>query len=137
MEDVPLTFEQAVDAILKRDGRYAADAYRFVREALDHTVRRLKKPRTGPGRHVSGEELLEGAREYALRQFGPLAKTVLEHWGIHRCEDMGNIVFNMVRQEILGKSEEDSIESFRTGYDFDQAFVRPFLPQRRGDGARP
>ena len=80
---------------------------------------------------MSGEELLEGAREYALRQFGPLAKTVLEHWGIHRCEDVGNIVFNMVRQEILGQSDRDSIESFRNGYDFDDAFVKPFLPQRR------
>jgi uncharacterized repeat protein (TIGR04138 family) len=137
MGKTPPTFEEAVAAIVRHDGRYAADAYQFVREALDHTVRKLKKPRTGPGRHVSGEELLDGAREYALRQFGPLAKTVLEHWGIRQCEDIGNIVFNMVQREILGRSEEDSIESFRNGFDFDEAFTQPFLPKRSRRGGNP
>ena len=129
-----MSFGEAVNVIIGEDPRYSADAYMFVREALDHTVRTLKKPRSGPNRHVSGGELLDGAREYALQQFGPLAQTVLTHWGIHRCEDIGNIVFNMVEHQILGKSDDDTIESFRDGFSFHEAFVEPFLPRRRRGG---
>jgi uncharacterized repeat protein (TIGR04138 family) len=123
-------FNEALDQILRADKRYDRDAYLFVREGLDFTLRRLKKATRGQPRHVRGQELLHGLREYALEQFGPLAKTVLEHWGVRRCEDFGEIVFNMVDKAILGKSDEDSREDFKGGYDFDEAFVAPFQPAR-------
>lgn len=110
--------------ILDKDDRYRREAYLFVREGLDHTVRRLEKPR-----HVSGQELLEGMREYALQEFGPVTKRVLSEWGINECIDFGNIVFNLVSEGLLGKTEEDSIEDFMEGYDFHEAFIRPFSPQ--------
>jgi len=110
--------------ILKKDHRYTADAYLFVREGLDHTVRKLDKPR-----HVSGPELLDGMREYALKEFGPVARRVLGEWGIHECVDFGNIVFNLVNEGLLGKTEEDSIEDFMGGYDFHEAFIQPFRPK--------
>lgn len=109
--------------ILNRDPRYAAEAYAFVRDGLDFTVRRLKKPR-----HVSGGELLEGMRAFALQEFGPMTKTILNGWGIARTEDIGEIVFNMVESGLLGKTEADSRSDFADGYDFDEAFRRPFLP---------
>jgi uncharacterized repeat protein (TIGR04138 family) len=110
--------------ILKKDPRYSAEAYLFVREGLDHTVRKLDKHR-----HVSGQELLEGMREYALKEYGPVTKRVLSEWGITECVDFGNIVFNLVNEGLLGKTDEDSIEDFMEGYDFHEAFIKPFAPQ--------
>jgi len=115
--------EDLLQNILTRDPRYAAEAYAFIRAGLDYTVRRLEKPR-----HVSGRELLDGIREFALAEFGPMAKTVLNGWGIQRTEDVGEIVFNMVETGLLGKTDKDSRADFANGYDFDEAFRNPFRP---------
>ncbi len=114
-----------LEPVLKKDLRYTVEAYIFVREGLDHTVRKLEKPR-----HVSGRELLDGMREYALKEYGPVTKRVLSEWGINECVDFGNIVFNLVEDGLLGKTEEDSIEDFMGGYDFDEAFILPFRPKK-------
>ena len=119
--------EDLLEDILARDPRYTAEAYAFVRAGLDHTVRRLEKPR-----HVSGQELLDGIREFALAEFGPMTKTVLNGWGIKRTEDVGEIVFNMVETGLLGKTEKDSRADFANGYDFDEAFRKPFQPRSAG-----
>jgi uncharacterized repeat protein (TIGR04138 family) len=89
------------------------------------------KENKGEMRHVSGQELLGGIRDYALAQFGPMTKMVFEEWGIKRCEDFGEIVFNMVEIGLLGKTDQDSREDFANGYDFDDAFRKPFLPASR------
>ena len=125
-------FTEAVEEICKADPRYDRDAYLFVREGLDFTLKLLKKhTQTNPlQRHVSGQELLDGLRQYTLNQFGPMAKTVLEYWGIRRCEDFGELVFNMVDKGILGKTDQDSRADFRSGFDFEEAFVQPFRPAR-------
>jgi uncharacterized repeat protein (TIGR04138 family) len=115
-----------LQTILTRDPRYTAEAYAFVRTGLDYTVRRLEK-----SRHVSGQELLDGIREFALAEFGPMTKTVLNGWGIHQTEDIGEIVFNMVESGLLGKTEKDSRADFSNGYDFDEAFRKPFQPATR------
>jgi len=130
-------FFESVDEILSKDGRYDRDAYYFVREGLDYTLKMLKKngERQTP-RHVSGQELLEGLRRYALHQFGPMAKTVLAYWGVRQCDDFGEIVFNMVEKGILGKTEQDSREDFKSGYDFDEVFVKPYQPLARHTGGR-
>ena len=70
-------FSDALNEILASDTRYDENAYLFVREALDFTIKLLNKPKEGPNRHVRGSELLEGLRQYALQEFGPLAKNVL------------------------------------------------------------
>jgi uncharacterized repeat protein (TIGR04138 family) len=126
-----LDFAEIVDLIRKEDARYDRRAYAFVREGLDHTVRGLKKAdpaRTQQSQHVSGRELLEGLRVYALDQYGPLAKTVLESWGVHRCADFGEIVFNLIEYRIFSKTESDRREDFAEVFDFDDAFVKPFEP---------
>jgi len=82
-------------------------------------------------RHVTGKELLEGIREYALKQFGPLAMFVLNEWGIHRTEDFGEIVFNMVDAGLLLKTKDDKKEDFANGYDFEEVFKKPFLPESK------
>jgi uncharacterized repeat protein (TIGR04138 family) len=132
-----VNFDEAIDQIVKRDPRYRHDAYLFLREALDHTHKlggRLKKDEI---RHVSGRELLAGIRDYALRQFGPMALTVLEEWGVKCCEDFGEIVFNMVEIGLLAKTERDSRDDFKGGYLFDEAFREPFLPRPKRRGPAP
>lgn len=123
-----INFEEALKKILAEDTRYGEHAYHFVREALDFTVKLLAKPTEGPARHVSGVELLEGIRQYALQEFGPLAKTVLNRWGVRETADFGKIVFNLVGEGILGKTDEDDLADFVGGYSFEEAFEKPFRP---------
>jgi uncharacterized repeat protein (TIGR04138 family) len=123
-----VSFEEALAHIQAKDPRYTRDAYLFVREALDYTQKSIAKSARRI-RHVRGQELLAGIREFALEQFGPMAKTLLEEWGIHRCEDFGEIVFNMIEVGWLAKTDKDSRADFQDGYDFDEAFVKPFLPK--------
>ena len=126
-------FNEVISEILQRDSRFDRDAYTFVREGLDYTVKMLKKLPAGTGtpRHVTGQELLEGLRQYTLEQFGPMAKSVLEHWGIKQCEDFGDVVFNMVEKGLLGKTDQDSRADFKGGYNFEEAFVKPDRPATR------
>ncbi|HTQ30800.1 MAG TPA: Minf_1886 family protein, partial [Opitutaceae bacterium] len=65
---------------------------------------------------------------YALDQFGPLAKTVLNEWGITRCADFGDIVFNLIEYNVFSKNENDRREDFADVYNFEDAFVKPFRP---------
>lgn len=127
-----LDFNAAVEIIRKEDTRYDRQAYAFVRDGLDHTVGEIKKKageRLRKSRHVTGPELLQGLRTHALDQFGPLAKTVLNAWGVHRCTDFGEIVFNLIGSGVFSKTETDKREDFSDIYDFDEAFVKPFLPR--------
>lgn len=124
-------FDEVVELIRKEDPRYEAGAYNFIRHALDHTLKKSSEDKNPVSRHVRGPELLEGIREFALDQFGPLTLTVLNEWGIHQCRDFGHIVFNLVDYGLLGKTDQDSIEDFVEGYDFEEAFVIPFLSYRR------
>jgi uncharacterized repeat protein (TIGR04138 family) len=125
------TFEEGLELVLARDQRYQRDAYHFLREALDFTQKCIVKENRGQLRHVTGQELLAGVRDYALAQFGPMAITVLEEWGVKRCEDFGEIVFNMVEIGMLAKTEKDSREDFQGGYEFPEAFRKPFLPKEK------
>ena len=115
--------DQEVDRLVDQDGRYAKEAYLFLYEALEFTVTSLGKSDLSLGqRHVSGAELLKGISEFGLSRFGPLTRTVFEHWGVHKTEDFGNIVFNLVSAKVMGKTEKDSIEDFIDVYDFAAEF---------------
>ena len=112
-------FLEEVEALAERDGRYSRAAYLFVYDALQHTVEKLGKvsmPRDQ--RHVSGRDLLYGISEYALNQFGPLTRTVFEHWGVRETRDFGQIVFNLVEQGLMSKTDDDALEDFVDVYDF-------------------
>lgn len=122
-------FDQVVDTICEKDHRYHPEAYTFVREGLDQTLKNLKRSEAaGADRHVSGPELLEGLRRHTLEEFGPLGCLVLNEWGLHYCRDFGQIVFNLVSHNVLGRSESDSIDDFQEIYTFEQAFEDPFRP---------
>ena len=110
-------FVSRIEGILEKDPRYKFEAYTFVLAALHATVSRLKKPR-----HITGKELALGIRKYALDQFGPMAKTVLHHWGIRTTLDFGKIVFALIEVELLSKQPEDKLKDFDNVYDFEEAF---------------
>lgn len=105
--------------IVKRDPTYRIEAYCYVFEALDYTLRGLEKPR-----HVSGQELCRGIRDLAIERFGPLSRTVFKHWGVTKTEDFGRIVFNLIEAELMGKTDTDRLEDFRDVYDFAEVFER-------------
>ena len=129
MQDIEFT--EIVGLICKEDPRFDRKAYNFVRQALDHTVKEIKRrqpERTGKSQHVTGAELLHGIRDYALDQYGPLAKTVLNTWGVRRCSDFGDIVFNLIEYNVFSKTESDRREDFAEIYDFEEAFVKPYQP---------
>ena len=126
-----VNFDEALEQILARDPRFQRDAYHFVRESLDYTQKLISKENRGNVRHISGQELLDGIRQFALQQFGPMVVTVLEEWGVKNCRDFGDIVFNMVEHSLLAKTEKDTRDDFNNGYDFTDAFRKPFWPAGR------
>ena len=77
-------------------------------------------------RHLTGQQLCEASRLYALEQYGLLAKTVLKSWGIHGTTDLGEVVYNLIRIDLMKKSERDRREDFDEVFDFDQGFDKAF-----------
>lgn len=138
MNDPHRDFNEVIRAIRKDDPRYARGAYYFLRQALDYSLKELhKRGQLDKTNHLSGQQLLEGIRMFALDQYGPMARSVLEYWGVKDCRDFGNIVFNLVECQVLGKTEKDSPEDFNEGYDFKTAFDRPFRPSMKPTIKRP
>jgi uncharacterized repeat protein (TIGR04138 family) len=122
--------------IVRRDPRYPYEAYEFLYAALSYTQKLLDRvPRDGPDvepgpqYHVSGRELLKGIREFALREFGLMARTVFRLWGINRTDDFGEIVFNLVEENLMSKTDNDSRADFHDVYDLDQALVQDYRIQ--------
>ena len=115
------SLDNILDEICKKDPRYSIDAYDFVLEALSFTQKKFKRKK-----HVTGKELLEGIKILLMEDFGPMALTVLNHWGVASTEDFGNLVFNLVENKVLSKTEEDDIEDFRDVYDFEKVFDKVY-----------
>ena len=124
-----INFAEVVEEICEKDLRYTIDAYHFVQEGLNHTLKSLKRGGQHAHRHVSGQELLAGLREFALKEYGPMSKAVLNEWGIKATDDFGQVVFNLVNSSVLGKNETDSPNDFKNVFTFDDAFVKPFVPR--------
>ena len=112
-----------------RDGRYSPEAFRFLFESLDHAVRLAGKENAeGTERHVTGQEVLQGMRAFASESFGPLAAQVWRSWGVENTMDWGRIVFLLVDEGMLKRQDDDDIEDFRDGFDFDRAFDADYEP---------
>jgi uncharacterized repeat protein (TIGR04138 family) len=111
--------DDPIGDVIRRDPRYPRAAYEFVREALHKTIESI-----GEQRHVSARELLVGLRDHARSEFGPLARTVFESWGVHETADFGRIVYNLVEAGEMGKTDEDRLEDFEAVYDLDKAFPK-------------
>ncbi len=120
--------------VVRKDPRYAYEAYEFIFAALHHTQKMLgRQPReqqtpeaAEQHHHVSGRELLLGVRDLALREFGLMARTVFRLWGIQRTDDFGEIVFNLVESNLMSKTQEDCREDFHAVYDLEKALVQDY-----------
>ena len=124
------SLEKKIETLTRKHGRYRPQAYYFVLDSLDFISRRLGKAgMRGNDRHVSVDELLDGVRLYALEEFGPLARVVLEYNGIYSTRDIGEIVFIMVEAELLNSRDTDSKEDFAGKFDFREAFEENFEPE--------
>lgn len=127
-------FNNRLLEVVEQDGRYAYEAYEFVFQALAHTQELLgKQPKPSSPReeryHVSGAELVEGARLLALQEFGMMAPAVLKMWGIHKTDDIGHIVFSLVAAELMSKTDDDSIDDFRDLFDLEHGLLEGFKIQ--------
>ncbi len=125
---------QAMRDLLSEDERFKLEAYQFIRESLqyahEHLIGELEEgeetgEKSGP-RHVTGQQLCEACRLYAIDQYGYLAKMVLASWGIHSTSDFGELVYNLIRIEQMRKSDSDRREDFDDVYEFDDAFEPEF-----------
>ena len=124
-------YEQSVVSILNRDKRFDPHAYFFLKDALDFTLKRVEEGNGGQARHVSGPELLEGFRDFALEQFGPMASTLMIEWGVRKCQDVGDMVFLLIEEQVFGKQDSDRREDFSGTFDLEESLTTPFLPKRK------
>ncbi|MEO1583023.1 MAG: Minf_1886 family protein [Planctomycetota bacterium] len=114
--------------IAQNAGGFSPQVFDFIREGLEHTARTIHGPGSGApegeddSRHVSGADLCLGLKDLAIERYGPLARTVLEHWNVYSTEDFGRLVFALIEAGILRKTDEDDYNDFVGVYDFDEAF---------------
>ena len=121
-------FLEKVRAVAREVGRYDLQAYLFVFQALEFTLRRLDKRR-----HVAGHELLEGIRDFAVLNFGAMGKAVFNRWGVKDSMDFGQIVFSLVSAKLMSKTDADSLSDFEGGFDFEKTFGENYVPAGLAD----
>jgi len=155
-----MNFRDELARVIAQDPRYSIEAYAFVIESLTHARQEKLKARRlerGKGRsaepardqraaassaktprksgHVTGSELCESVRRLSLNQFGLLAATVLQHWGVHSTSDIGDIVYNLIAAGDLEKTPSDSRADFDNVFDFNRA-LRPDSLREIADPAK-
>lgn len=115
---------ERIETCAREKGRYKAQAYFFVLGGLDHTLNLLnRKEQEGAKRHVTGQELSRGIKDYAIVQFGPSARLVLEYWNIHSTSDFGRIVYDLIELGYLGRNDSDRLEDFDDVFDLNRELV--------------
>jgi uncharacterized repeat protein (TIGR04138 family) len=125
-----VAFHLAVREARARDPRFAAEAYAFLCDSLEHTIKMLHRE-DAEDRHVAGPQLLAGFRDLALREFGPMAYFVLREWGVTRSEDVGQMVYHFISLGYFGKNETDRIEDFADGVALEEELNKSFRVDRR------
>ncbi len=127
--------------LLQQDPRYTLEAYQFIRDALAHgqdvlglgdqAEESAEDEMNDPfdvtsEQHLTGQQLCESIRHYAMQQYGYMAKIVLNQWGLKTTGDFGEIVYNLIRIGMMKRSDTDRREDFDNCYDFTEAFEQKF-----------
>lgn len=128
--------------IAKKDGRYHFESYIFIQQGLAYAQFELgmglprpfglegeeeeEMTEPPPEAHLTGQQLCEAIRLYALDMYGLMAKVVLNSWGVETTGDFGNIVYHLIEIGEMTQSEDDRREDFANVYDFEQAFRRDY-----------
>ena len=110
-----------IEQIVEKYPEYHPDAYRFILSGLNFTIKEIGKPG-----HVTGQDLSRGIMSHANEEFGPMARTVFDHWGLQETLDFGKIVYNMIEAQLMSRQETDTIEDFKDVVDFDEYFSEPY-----------
>ena len=126
----PESYDDIVTRIYEADNRFDPEAYYYLRDVIDRTTQKLE--RSGPtskDRHVSGQELSEGFRDCMLEDFGPMAATLAEEWGIGQSEDIGSMVYNLIEAGAFGKSSKDKKSDFNGVFNLLEVLETPYRPK--------
>ena len=123
--------ERSIEELARQDRRFPPAAYMLVFEGLESALAKLPARR-----HVTPRELADGVRECAVREWGLLARTVLESWNVRSTADIGDIVFNLIERKLLVAGAEDNRTQFEDVFDFQEAFDRTFLDGLERDPPR-
>jgi len=143
MSDPTTTGDEAIAKALASKGPYPIEAYQFIREGLEYSVGRVQagardmQSSAGDGNHVTGQQLCMGLLDFAIARYGMLAPAVLERWRIHRTDDFGRMVFAMIDVGIMAKTPSDSLEDFRSVYDFAEVFSQDSIRRRLAAAGAP
>jgi uncharacterized repeat protein (TIGR04138 family) len=126
--------EDLIERVASTHGRYPPPAYAFVLAALEYC--QVRRPVRG---HIAGDAFARACRDFALERFGLTSRTVLSHWGIHRTQDIGCMVYHLIEVGLLVSQPEDRIEDFDDVYDFAEAFDQeyPWVGVQRNGGGPP
>ena len=118
---------ETIDSLRHDDPRFRREAYLFVVAALGHAVEAQSPERREDPlrRHLHGSEVVGAAVELARREFGPLAATVFQEWGVVSGRDIGEIVFQLVEAGQLSATPDDSITDFLGCPDLIAALAEP------------
>lgn len=122
---------KAIEAILVKDARYPAEAYELVVDALRVAAKGRRRSASGARiARLDAVGLLDAVRRFALEEYGPLTLTLLHSWNVRHARDFGEIVFNLAGRGVVALEPGDRRASFHDGFDFEEAFRRPFEPVR-------
>ncbi|MDD3695312.1 MAG: hypothetical protein PHG44_05025 [Lentisphaeria bacterium] len=128
-----ISMESGIEKIVAKDTRYPKEAYKFIAESVSKVCQQVlsRRKQNSRNRHITALQLLNGLRDILLSDYNCLAIDVLSHWNIQSTDDIGNIVFNLAKVNLLGISENDRIEDFHERFCFHSVFVLPFTPYKR------
>lgn len=122
--------------VVEEIGLYPIDAYNFVRKGLHYTVQQIHGEAVAADpdadRHVSGPQLCQGLRDFALNEWGMMAPTVLRRWNVTSTFDFGRIVFAFVDNGLMHATEQDKLDDFRNVFDFRTAFEASYKIECKG-----
>lgn len=123
-----LTPQQVIQDLCRRDPRYPFEAYEFVFAALGYVQQEMKKKGLFEegSQHVSGQQLSTGCRDFAVQEFGLMAGTVLKSWNITRTDDIGEIVYNLIENQLMTKTDTDSKADFSNVFDMQKSLSQTF-----------
>ncbi len=128
--DIAGTFQETVEQFLIEDPRYPLDAYFFVRDGFEYAVRRFQEEQASLGKNakntLSGAELSNGLKEFALDEFGPMAAFTLGEWNIFSTSDFGELVYNLIKMKLFSQNKGDKREDFDNLFDLQAELRRPY-----------
>ncbi len=100
-------FAQAVQVVLSRHQRYSPEAYYLLDRAMEFACQEFALEG-----HLCAEQVYLCYCKLAQMEYGPLAREVLEHWGVRTPSDLGAIVYHLIETQLFKKRDGESQRDF-------------------------